>query len=67
MAARKKNPAEVTISFKINDIQYRIMPGKSRDFLSAKGKEGPWEIMDDGATAAVLDAMEKQIGRLKSE
>ena len=66
MAARKKNPQATTaISFKIGETQYRIMPGTTRDFLSAKAKEGSWAIMDDGATAAVIDALEKQVSRLK--
>lgn len=66
MAARKKLPTDATaISFKIGELNYKIMSGTSRDFLSSKGKEGGWSILDDGATLAVLDALEKQVSRLK--
>lgn len=64
MAARKNASNENNITFKIGDMNYRILVGQGRDFLSAKGKEGGWAIMDDASTAAVAAILSATARRL---
>ena len=64
MAARKNASNDTNITFKVGDTNYRILVGQGRDFLSAKGKEGGWSIMDDASTAAVAAILSSTARRL---
>jgi hypothetical protein len=68
MAARttkSEKTASTAITFRIGKQSYRILTGQTRDYLSTRGENGGWSIVDDSATLAVVDALSKQVSRLK--
>lgn len=65
MAARKRTPAENTaLTFKIGEVQYRLLGGQGRDFLQCKPKDGVWSIMSDPETVAIAARLEETAKRL---